>query len=235
MIGGIASSTSATMTLRKPDAQEGDEEHDQPERGHRPADVRGRGGEELVAADVAEPERRPASRSASRRSVAASDSCRWVQVSSHISPSPPMRTVPACDWRSWKMKSIASPKGPEAASTWSSRHRPLPRGGRSLDQQHEQLQHRREQDHQDRRRDHVPLEGRVGEDLAAQAAGAGEEREARDPDRRGGGDPQRRRRSSAAPSAARPRTGSGAASGPCPPRRRPSPAAPRARPVATLR
>ena len=49
-------------------------------------------------------------------SVAASESWRWVQVSSHISPRPPTRTVPACDSRSWKMNWIASPNGPSVAN-----------------------------------------------------------------------------------------------------------------------
>ena len=47
--------------------------------------------------------------------VAASDSLMCIQVSSHISPRPPTRTVPACDSRSWKMNWIASPNGPSVA------------------------------------------------------------------------------------------------------------------------
>ena len=60
--------------------------------------------------------------------VAASDSFRCIQVSSQISASPPTRTVPACDSRLLKMKSIASPKGPSAAKVVLMRPPPAPRG-----------------------------------------------------------------------------------------------------------
>ena len=75
--------------VEEADAEEGDEEHDQAERRDRAADVRGAGGEELVAADVAEPDaerhRDTPWRSASRRAT----SFRCIQVSSHISARPP--------------------------------------------------------------------------------------------------------------------------------------------------
>src|SRR5215217_608942 len=110
-------------------------------------------------------------------SVAAIESCRWVQVRSQISPSPPTRTVPACDSRSWKMKSIASPKGPRAARIIDSP--PAPGGRGTLDDEHDQLERGGQQDHQQRRRDDVAAEGRVGEDLGPEPAGAREEGEAR--------------------------------------------------------
>ena len=124
-------------------------------------------------------------------SVAASDSCRWVQVSSHISPRPPTRTVPACDSRSWKMNSIASPKGPSVATDHRLTARSQGVAARWTTSTISSSAVASRTISTDGG-DDVAAERRVGEDLRAEAAGAGEEREAGDADRRRRRDPQPR-------------------------------------------
>ena len=203
MIGGIASSTSATHDVGEADAEERDEEHDQ----RRAPAPRGRCSRRWSRGTGSGRCARARAPTGSAISVAI-DRGGERQLEVRPRQLPDLAEAADADGARLRLALVEDevdrvPEGPERGEGHDSTP-PAPRACSSaLDDEHDQLERGREQDHQHRRRDDVALERRVGEDLARRAR----RRRRRTRSRRCRPSRTRRsagpRRSSAAPSAAR--------------------------------
>ena len=162
--------------VQEADAEEGDEEHDQAERRDRAADVRGARGEELVARRCGRARCPAASRTPWRS--------RRHERELEVGPGELQHLAQPADAHGAGLRLALVedevdrvPEGPERRRG-SSAHRPLPGGGGALDESTTSSSTVASSDHQQGGRDDIAAEGRVGEDLSAEPAGAREEREA---------------------------------------------------------